>query len=131
MRNHYRPLRSGKRSLAVALIVPLVLAAGVYVALDRPSIVIPAVVMAPDTAQRSTKSEPFYEPSPMPRTATPAALPSKPLVQRALGPGVFKCQEENGAISYSEYPCGDGKLIDTKPTSGGFNENWSISVKGR
>lgn len=131
MRNHYRPPRSGKRSLAVALIAPVVLAAGVYVALDRPSIVIPAVVMPPDTAQRSTKSEPFYMPPPTPKTATPAALPAQPVTQRALGPGVFKCQEANGAVTYSEYPCGDGTLVDTKPTSGGFAENWSITVKGR
>lgn len=131
MRNHYRPARSGKRSLAAALIAPVVLAAGVYVVLDRPSIVVPSVVMPPDTAQRSTKIEPFYAPSPMPQTTKPAALPPAPVTQRALGPGVFKCQEANGAVTYSEYPCGDGKLVDTKPTSGGFAENWSITVKGR
>ncbi len=117
--------------MAVALIAPLVLAAGVFVAFDRPGMVLPAVVVAPDTAQRSTKSEPVYAPSPTPKTATLAAPESKPVVQRALGPGVFKCQEANGAVTYSEYPCGEGKLIDTKPTSGGFAENWSISVKGR
>ena len=38
MNSHYRPLRSGKWSLAAAVIVPMLLAAGVYVALDRPSI---------------------------------------------------------------------------------------------
>lgn len=130
MRNHYRPARSGKRSLAVALIAPVVLAAGVYVALDRPSIVIPAVVMPPDTAQRSTKSEPFYVPSPIPKAA-PAALPSKASAPRHLGPGVFKCQDSNGAVTYSEFPCGDGQVVDTRPTSGGFDERWSISVKGR
>lgn len=126
----YRPPRSGMRSLAVALIVPLVLAAGVYVALDRPSIVVPEAVALPDTAQRFTKSESFYVPSPIPKAA-PAALQSKASAPRHLGPGVFKCQESNGAVTYSEYPCGDGKLVDTRPTSGGFDERWSISVKGR
>ena len=126
----YRPPRSGMRSLAVALIVPLVLAAGVYVALDRPSIVVPEAVALPDTAQRFTKSESFYVPSPMPKAA-PAPLPSKASEPRHLGPGIFKCQDSNGAVTYSEFPCGDGKLVDTRPTSGGFDERWSISVKGR
>ena len=63
MNNHYRAPISGKRSLATAVIAPVVLAAGVYVALDRPSISVPAVVTPPDTAQRFTKSEPVYAPS--------------------------------------------------------------------
>lgn len=126
----YRPPRSGMRSLAAALIVPLVLAAGVYVALDRPSIVVPAAVALPDTAQRSTKIESSYTPSPMPK-ATPAVVPSRAVAPRYLGPGVFKCEDSNGAVTYSEFPCGDGKLVDTRPTSGGFDERWSISVKGR
>lgn len=82
----YRPPRSGKRSLAAALIAPVVLAAGVYIALDRPSIVVPAAVALPDTAQRFTKSEPLYTPSPMPKT-TPAVVPSKAAAPRHLGPG--------------------------------------------
>lgn len=126
----YRPPRSGKRSLAVALIVPLVLAAGVYVTLDHPSIVVPAVVTPPDTVQRSTKSEPLYIPAPIRKTA-PAVAPSKAVAPRMLGPGVFRCEESNGAVTYSEYPCGEGKLVDTRPTSGGFAEQWSISVKQR
>ena len=126
----YRPPRSAKRSFTVALIVPLVLTAGVYVALDRPSIVVPAAVAPPDTAQRFTKSEPFYVPSPMPKAA-PAPLPSKAAAPRHLGPGVFKCQEASGAVTYSQFPCDDGKLVDTRTTSGGFDERWSISVKGR
>ena len=127
----YRPPRSGKRSLAMAVIAPLVLAAGAFVALDRPTIKVPAVVPPPDTALRSTNAESSYiTPSPMPKTL-PDVVPSKPVAARQLGPGVFKCEEAGGAVTYSEYPCGEGKLIDTKPTSGGFGQNWSISVKGR
>jgi hypothetical protein len=32
-------------------------------------------------------------------------------------------------VTYSQYPCDDGKLVDTRPTSGGFSDQWSISVK--
>lgn len=130
MNNHYRAPRSGKRSLATAVIAPVVLAAGVYVALDRPSIPVPAVVTPPDTAQRFTKSEPVYAPSPTPKAA-PAVVPSKQVASRALGPSVFKCEEANGAVTYSQYPCGHGQPVDTRPTSGGFADQWSISVKGR
>lgn len=131
MSNHYRPPRSGMRSLAVALIVPLVLAAGVYVALGHPTIVLPGTVAPPDTAQRFTKSEPPTF-APVSTSKAPAALPkSVPTTPRALGVGIFKCEESNGHVTYSEYPCGEGKLVDTKPTSGGFGDNWSISVKGR
>ena len=127
----YRPPRSGKRSLAMAVIAPLVLAAGVFVALDRPSVVAPSAAMLPDTAQRSTKaSETFHTTSPMPKSA-PAPVEPKTVAVRALGPGVFKCQDAKGAVTYSEFPCGEGVLINTKPTSGGFAENWSITVKGR
>lgn len=132
MNTHYRPPRSGKRSLAVALIAPVVLAAGIYTALDHPSVVVPSAVTPPDTAQRSTKTnnEPSYIiPSPMPQAS--ADVQSKAVPARALGPGVFKCEEASGAITYSQYPCGDAKLIDIRPTSGGFAENWSITVKGR
>lgn len=131
MNARYRPPRSGKRSLAIAVIAPLVLAAGVYVALDRPSVVVPSAAMLPDTAQRSTKPrEPSYVPAPMPKAA-PESIAPKTVAARALGPGIFKCQDVKGAVTYSEYPCGDGVMIDTKPTSGGFAENWSITVKGR
>lgn len=108
--------------------VPVVLAVAVYMALDHPSVVMRAAVPPPDTAQRFTKTEPLYEAAPLPKA--PAVLPSKTAVttQRALGAGIFKCEESNGHVTYSEYPC-DGKLIDTKPTSGGFGDNWSISVK--
>ena len=133
MNNHYRAPVSGKRSLAAAVIVPMLLAAGAYVALDRPSISVPAVVTPPDTAQRFTKTEPAYapSPSPMPKTAPPAVAPPKQVASRVLGPGVFKCEEANGAVTYSQYPCGHGQPVDTRPTSGGFADQWSISVKGR
>lgn len=125
----FQPPRSGKRSLAMALIAPLVLAAGVYVALDHPSTVVPAVA-TPDTAQRYTKSEPSYTPPPISK-AKPAVVSSRTVAPRVLGPGVFRCEEGDGAVSYSEFPCGEGKLVDTRPTSGGFAEQWSISVKQR
>jgi hypothetical protein len=131
MNNHYRAPVSGKRSLAAAAIAPVVLAAGVYVALDRPSISVPAVVTPPDTAQRFTKNEPVYAPPPMPKAAPPAVAPPKQVVSRVLGPGVFKCEEANGAVTYSQYPCGHGQPVDTRPTSGGFADQWSISVKQR
>lgn len=131
MNNHYRPPVSGKRSLAAAVIAPVVLAAGAYVALDRPSISVPAVVAPPDTAQRFTKSEPVYAPAPIQKAAPPAVAPSKQVAARSLGPGVFKCAEPNGAVTYSQYPCGQGQLVDTRPTSGGFADQWSISVKQR
>ena len=131
MNNHYQAPRSGKRSLAVAVIAPVVLAAGVYVALDKPSIRMPAVVTPPDTAQRFTKSEPSYGPSPMPKVAPAVVEPPKSGAARTLGYGIFRCEEANGAVTYSEYPCGQGKLVDTRPTSGGFSDQWSISVKQR
>ena len=130
MNNHYRPPRSGKRSLAVALIAPVVLAAGAYVALDRPTLRMPSVVTPPDTAQRFTKSEPSYGPSPMPKAAPAVVLPQSSAT-RTLGHGIFKCGEANGAVTYSEHPCGQGRLVDTRPTSGGFSDQWSISVKQR
>ena len=69
MNARYRPPRSGKRSLAIAVIAPVVLAAGVYVALDKPSIPVPVVVEPPDNAQRHTRSEPLYRPTPLPKAA--------------------------------------------------------------
>ncbi|HVG03612.1 MAG TPA: hypothetical protein VM937_01610 [Burkholderiaceae bacterium] len=115
----------------MAVIAPMVLAAGVFIVLDRPTIKVPAVLPPPDTALRSTKVESSYiTPLPMPKALLPVIAP-KAVAARQLGPGIFKCEEAGGAVTYSEYPCGDGKVIDTKPTSGGFGQNWSISVKGR
>jgi hypothetical protein len=131
MNSHYRPPRSGKWSLVTAVIVPVVLAAGAYVALDRPSIAVPVVVGPPDTAQRHTKSDALYRPTPMPKATPAAAIPPKSAALRAFGSGVFKCEESNGAVAYSQYPCDDAKPVDTRPTSGGFSDQWSISVKQR
>lgn len=132
MNARYRPPRSGKRSLAIAVIAPVVLAAGVYVALDKPSIPVPVVVEPPDNAQRHTKSETLYRPTPLPKAAPPpVVVPSKSVASRSLGPGVFKCEEGDGKVTYSQYPCGHGQPVDTRPTSGGFADQWSISVKGR
>ena len=61
--------------------------------------------------------------------APAAVVPPKSAALRALGPGVFKCEDSNGAVTYSQYPCDDGKMVDTRPTSGGFSDQWSISVK--
>jgi hypothetical protein len=128
MNSHYRPLRSGKWSLAAAVTAPVLLAVGVYMALDWPSIAVPVVVSPPDTTLRHTKSELLYPPTPMPK-APAAVVPPKSAALRALGPGVFKCEDSNGAVTYSQYPCDDGKMVDTRPTSGGFSDQWSISVK--
>lgn len=131
MNNRYRPVRSGKRSLATALMSAVVIVGGAYVVLDKPSIPIPAPVSPPDAIQRSTRpnTEPLYAPSTMAKK--PAVAPAKTKAAQTLGIGVFKCVDANSAVTYSEYPCDDGKLIDTKPTSSGFSENWSINVKGR
>src|SRR6187402_762164 len=103
MNSHYRPLRSGKWSLVTAAAVPVLLAAGAYVALDRPSIPVPVVVEPPDTVQRHTKSELLYRPTPT--LKAPAAVVSpKSAALRSLGPGVFKCADANGAVTYSQYP---------------------------
>jgi hypothetical protein len=128
MNSHYRPLRSGKWSLAAAVTLPVLLAVGVYLALDWPSIPLPIAVAPPDTALRHTKTELLYRPTPTPK-APPAVVIPKSSALRALGPGVFKCEDSNGAVTYSQYPCDDGKLVDTRPTSGGFSDQWSISVK--
>lgn len=110
--------------------------AGVFVAIDHSGFI--PTVTPPEAAQRHTKSEPAYTaptPAEPAKPAKPSALASAkpksiPTKQHALGVGIFKCEEQNGHITYSEFPC-DGKLIDTKPTSGGFGDSWSISVKHR
>jgi hypothetical protein len=113
----------------------IVVGGGVYVVLDNvPSVTLPTVT-SPDITTSFSKSEPRYlqspmqSPMPMP-VATPAPAPqSKEVAARRLGPGIYRCEDANGAVTYSDSPCGDGKLVDTKPTSGGFAENWSITVK--
>lgn len=131
MNARYRPLRSGRRLLAQASLAAIVVAAGVYIVLDRPRLVVPAPVTAPDTVQRFTKAEPAH--APVLQSKTPAA--AEPIRQRTArrvaGSGVFKCQESNGAITYAQFPCDEGKQVDISPTSGGFAENWSISVTQR
>ena len=108
---------------------------GVYVVLDNvPTVTLPTVT-PPDMTTSFSKSEPRNLQSPMqspvPKpVATPAPAPqSKEVAGRRLGPGIYRCEDANGAVTYSDNPCGDGKLVDTKPTSGGFAENWSITVK--
>lgn len=130
MSARYRPVRSGKRLLAQVSMAAIVVAAGVYTVLDRPSFVMPAPVLPPDTVQRFTKIEPALTPAPLPK-AVPAAAPRMMVTRRAAGSGVYKCEEANGSVGYSQFPCGEGPQVNTSPTSGGFAENWSISVKQR
>ena len=111
----------------------IVVGGGVYAVLDNvPTVTLPTVT-SPDMTTSFSKSEPRNLQSPMPKpVATPAPAPqSKEVAARRLGPGIYRCEDANGAVTYSDNPCGDGKLVDTKPTSGGFAESWSITVKHR
>jgi len=132
MSAQYRPLRSGRRLLAQASLGAILVAAGVYAVLDRPRLAVPAPISPPDTAQRFTKTEPAYT-LPAPKsTPVPVPAPGKAVVaRRAAGSGVYKCEEPDGGVGYSQFPCDEGTQVNTSPTSGGFNENWSISVKQR
>ena len=130
MKAHYRP-PVRKRALATAAITAMLIVGGVYAALDNAPIVTAPTVASPDMTRSFSKSEPLYLPSPMPKTADVPVPRSRDVAARQLGPGVYRCEEANGAVTYSDTPCGDGKLVDTKPTSGGFSDNWSISVKHR
>ena len=131
MRTHYQP-PPGKWSLATTAIGALiVVVGGVYAVLDNaPTVKLPTIT-SPDMTTSFSKSEPRYLQSPMPKpVATPAPPPqSREVATRRLGPGIYRCEDANGAVTYSDNPCGDGKRVDTKPTSGGFAENWSITVK--
>ena len=109
----------------------IVVGGAVYVVLDNvPTVTVPTVT-SPDMTTSFSKSEPRNLQSPMPKpVATPAPAPQpKEVAARRLGPGIYRCEDANGAVTYSDNPCGDGKLVDTKPTSGGFAESWSITVK--
>ena len=138
MRAHYRP-PPGKWSVAMTAIGALiVVGGGAYAVLDNVTTVTLPTVRSPDMTTSFSKSETSFsksEPrnlqSPMPKpVATPAPEPQpKEVAARRLGPGIYRCEDANGAVTYSDNPCGDGKLVDTKPTSGGFAESWSITVK--
>ncbi len=131
MTSHYRP-PPGKWSVAAAVIaVVMVVAGGAYAFFGKEAIVTLPTVTQPDLTRSFSKSETPYLPSPMPRAAEVPALRSRDAPTRRLGPGIYRCEEANGAVTYSDSPCSDGKLVDTKPTSGGFADNWSISVKQR
>jgi Domain of unknown function (DUF4124) len=131
MRTHYQP-PPGKWSFATTAIGALiVVGGGVYAVLDNvPTVTLPTVT-SPDMTTSFSKSEPRNLPSPISKPVTiPAPAPqSKEVAARRLGPGIYRCEDANGAVTYSDNPCGDGKIVDTKPTSGGFAENWSITVK--
>jgi hypothetical protein len=109
----------------------MVAGGGMYAVLDNaPSVKLPTVT-PPDMTTSFSKSEPRHLPSPMPRTADVPAPQPQEVTMRRLGPGIYRCEDAKGAVTYSDTPCGDGKLVDTKPTSDGFSENWSITVKHR
>jgi hypothetical protein len=104
---------------------------GVYAALDKSPIVSLPTVSSPDMTRSYSKIEPPAPVSPAPKTiGAPEARP-KSVATGYLRPGVYRCEDAKGAVSYGDIPCGDGKLVDTKPTSSGFAENWSITVKHR
>jgi hypothetical protein len=130
MKAHYRP-PPGKWSLATAAIAVMMVVGGVYAAFDHAPFVLLPTVTSPDMTTSFSKNEPRHLPSPMPKPADVAAPQSRDGATRRLGPGIYRCEDANGAVTYSDTPCGDGKLVDTKPTSGGFADNWSISVKHR
>ena len=106
----------------------IVVGGGAYAVLDNVTTVTLPTVRSPDMTTSFSKSEPRHlespMQSPMPKpVATPAPAPqSKEVAARRLGPGIYRCEDANGAVTYSNSPCGDGKLVDTKPTSGGFAE---------
>jgi Domain of unknown function (DUF4124) len=109
----------------------IVVVGGVYAVLDNaPTVTLPTVT-SPDMTTSFSKSEPRHLPSPLPKPVAAPEPESRDVATRRLGPGVYRCEDANGAVTYSDAPCGDGKLVDTKPTSGGFAENWSITVKHR
>lgn len=131
MRSHYRS-PPGKWSVATAVVaVVMVVAGGAYAFFGKAAMVALPTVTPPDLTRSFSKSETPYLPSPTVKAVEAPALRSSEAPTRRLGPGIYRCEEANGAVTYSDSPCGDGKLVDTKPTSGGFADNWSISVKHR
>lgn len=108
----------------------MVVVGGAYAFFGKAAIIALPTVTSPDMTRSFSKSEAPYLPSPTPKTADGPA-PRSEAPTRRLGPGIYRCEEANGAVTYADAPCGDGKLVDTKPTSGGFADNWSISVKHR
>ena len=131
MTSHYRP-PPGKWTVATAAIaVLMVIAGGAYAFFGNAAILTLPTVSPPDLTRSLSKSEAPHVPSPMPKAAEVPALRSREAPTRRLGPGIYRCEEASGVVTYSDSPCGDGKLVDTKPTSGGFADNWSISVKHR
>ena len=111
----------------------MLVAAGAYAFFDKAVLIALPTVTAPDMTRSFSKSETPYIPTPMtmPKTANIPAPRFTDAPGRRLGPGIYRCEDANGAVTYSDSPCGEGKLVDTKPTSGGFADNWSISVKHR
>ena len=130
MGNLYRPPRSGKRSLLTAVIAAFVAVGGVFAAIERPNLATRASSVAappPDDTQRPVKSELPYGPAPMPKVLPPVQ-PRKTIAARPPGPAIYKCEEPNGPVMYSQFPC-EGSYVDTRPTSSGFSDNWQTSVK--
>lgn len=132
MKSHYRP-PPGKWSVAPAAIAAVILiVGGAYTFFDKAAIIALPPVTSPDMTRSFSKSETPYLPGPIPKTVNvPPPRSSDDIPTRRLGPGIYRCEDANGAVTYADAACGDGKLVDTKPTSGGFADNWSISVKHR
>lgn len=131
MKSHYRP-PPGKWSVATAVIAAVMLVVGgAYAFFDKAAIIALPTVTSPDMTRSFSKSETPYLPSPTPKATNVPAPQFSDAPARRLGPGIYRCEDGSGAVTYSDAPCGDGKRVDTKPTSGGFADNWSISVKHR
>ena len=131
MTSHYRP-PPGKWTVATAAIaILMVIAGGAYAFFGKAPMLAVPTVTPPDLTRSFSKSETPYVASPRPKAAEVPALRVREAPTRRLGPGIYRCEEASSAVTYSDSPCGDGKLVDIKPTSGGFADNWSISVKHR
>ena len=131
MTTRYRPPRSGKRALGVTILAAFVAVGGVFAAIDRTSFVTRASSGAPpppEETQPPQKSQLPYGPSPMPK-ALPPVVERKAVAARPPGPAIYKCQDPNGAVTYSQFPCAEGTFVDTRPTSSGFSDSWQTSVK--
>ena len=116
----------------MAAIVAMLVIGGVYALRGyAPDVVTLPAVPPADMTRSFSKSEPRHLPSPMPKTAAVPEPKEKSVATGYLRPGIYRCADAQGAVTYGDIPCGEGKLVDTKPTSAGFAEKWSITVKQR
>ena len=116
----------------MAAIVAMLVIGGVYALRGyAPDVVTLPAVPPADMTRSFSKSEPRHLPSTMPKTVAVPEPKEKSVATGYLRPGIYRCADAQGAVTYGDRPCGEGKLVDTKPTSAGFAENWSITVKQR